>query len=92
MVDKKIIYVLEGAWNTEETDGCEVIKVSNDLDLLKNMLSKIIENKADDYVPYWSRENTYITEDIMEFGYDIRDEFGGWAAFYITEHEVCLEK
>lgn len=85
-----VLYVLEGAWNTDSDDGCKVIGVAEDRENLQDKLELIAGSQAGKYVMghAWTGEN----EERGERYYEIRDDTGSWAKFYITEHYVDISE
>lgn len=85
-----MIYVLEGAWNTKNSDGCQVLCVSDDILPLRKRLDVIAENKAKDFVH--DEMEGELSEDIGDRSYEVRDEVMGWACFYITEQKASISE
>lgn len=82
------VYVLAGVWNHEDYDGTEVIDVSEDFEKLHEKIEEIKENFAADYLP---RTQGNLTEEKGERYYEVTDENGAYAKFYITEHYIDSE-
>lgn len=85
-----VLYVLEGAWNTNSNDGCKVIGVAEDRENLQDKLELIAGSQAEEYVMghVWDG----ISEERGERHYELRDDTGTWAKFYITEHYVDISE
>lgn len=84
------MYVLEGAWNTGSVDGCQVLGESEDREVLQDKLGQIAESRAGEYVMghVWRDE----CEEKGERHYEIRDDTGSWARFYVTEHYADISE
>ena len=82
------VYVLAGVWNHEDYDGTEVIDVSEDFEKLHEKIEEIKKNFAADYLP---RTQGNLTEEKGERYYEVTDENGAYAKFYITEHYIDSE-
>lgn len=86
---KIVLYVLHGAWNTEEYDGCSVLGVSEQIESLEKKLREIAANHASEYVV------VPLCTACQEYGerhYEISGSNGRYAKFYITEHWVELSE
>lgn len=79
------IFILSGAWNQSELDGTTVIGISTEMAKLINKLADISSNHAASYL-----SNTYgkLEENISERFYEVMDQAGAWAKFYLTEHFI----
>ena len=44
------MYALEGAWNTGSVDGCQVLGIAEDKEVLQDILGLIAESQAGEYV------------------------------------------
>lgn len=84
------MYVLEGAWNTKNSDGCQVLGVSDDILPLRKRLDGIAESKAKEFVH--DEMEGELSEDIGDRSYEVRDEVMGWACFYITEQKAYISE
>ena len=86
---KILLYVLSGSWNHSEFDGTGVLGVSEDIELLQKKLDEVANNLAGDYL-----HNTYggLTVEKGERHYEVTDEAGAYAKFYITEHYVEISE
>lgn len=84
------MYVLEGAWNTGSVDGCQVLGIAEDKEVLQDILGLIAESQAGEYVMghVWDG----ISEERGERHYEIRDDTGSWAQFNVTEHNVNISE
>lgn len=87
---KILLYVLEGAWNTQDADGSIVVGVSEDKELLIEKLDQIEKNKAVDYLQDGLSEK--VEEERWDRMYEVRDEEAGWARFCITEHYLEISE
>lgn len=85
---KILIYVLYGMWNTSETDGVVVIKVSVDVEPLIKKLDEIADNQANEYVEM----HGYIHEERGKRYYEAVDASGKYVKFYITEQQLELSE
>lgn len=85
---KILLYVLHGAWDTQGTDGVEVIGVSENIEPLQKKLEKIADSQAKDYIKTYGEEE----EERGERYYEIIDALGEYAKFYITEHYVDISE
>lgn len=85
-----MMYVLEGAWNTKSSDGCQVLGVSDDILPLRRRLEEIAESKAKEFV--CNEMEGELSEDMGDRSYEVRDEVMGWACFYITEHKASVSE
>ena len=81
-----LIYVLHGAWYTQDTDGAEVLGVSEDIAPLTRELDRIADTKARDYVEM----SGHLQEERGDRYYEAVD--GGWryAKFHISEHWLVI--
>lgn len=81
------LYVLHGAWGTQTEDSQEVLGVSAEIQPLEEKLSKIANNRAEDYIG-----ETYgdTIEDQTDRSYTLTDSIGEYTNFFITEHQVEL--
>lgn len=86
---KIVLYALHGAWNTPDYDGVTVLKVADDVDNLKKILEAIASSHASDYIPDALCD---FSEERGERHYEVSDDNGVWAKFYITEHYVELSE
>ena len=84
------MYVLEGSWNTKNSDGCQVLGVSDDILPLRKRLDGIAESKAKEFVH--DEMEGELSEDIGDRSYEVRDEVMGWACFYITEQKASISE
>lgn len=83
------VYVLHGYWNTLDFDGVKIVKASYELASIEKALEKIVESNAAWYV--------HLTDGNWEgIGgerfYEIVNENGEYAKFYITEEVVDYEE
>lgn len=87
---RTVLYVLEGAWNTGSIDGCQVLGISEDREVLQDKLELVAGSRAEEYVMghVWNG----INEERGERHYEIIDDTGSWAKFYITEHYVDISE
>ncbi|HBA46556.1 MAG TPA: hypothetical protein DCZ91_01895 [Lachnospiraceae bacterium] len=87
---KIVLYALEGAWNTGSVDGCQVLAIDENKEVLQNRLGLIAESQAGEYVMghVWDG----ISEERRERHYEIRDDTGSWAQFNVTEHNVDISE
>lgn len=78
------MYVLYGHWNTEDTDGVQVVSISYDFEKVKQKLEKIAENKASELVSFPYDMSIVVQTERM---FEMQDEVlaGTYAKFYITE-------
>lgn len=86
---KIVLYVLHGAWNTEDYDGCSVLGVSEEIEPLEKKLKEITTNHASEYaqIPLCTA-----CQEKGERHYEISGCNGRYAKFYITEHYVELSE
>lgn len=82
------IYILHGYWNTGSTDGAKIIKAAYEPDPVIELLNKIADSKASDYVELCG----YLQEDRGEGHYEVINASGKYAKFYITEEIVDYER
>lgn len=82
---KIVLYVLFGAWNHIDYDGTGVLGVSEDIEPLREKMKKISESQAGEYL-----HDTYgeFREDLGDRHYEVTDEDGNYAKFYIAEQYV----
>lgn len=85
---KILMYVLHGMWNTEYDDGCFVVKVSADPEVLEKELEKIADSHAGEYVKI---PDNNVTQKREKRYYSISANFiFADAEFRITEQYVEL--
>lgn len=86
---KILLYVLAGSWNHSEFDGNGVLGISEDVKTLEKKLDELANNFAGDYL-----YKTYgrLTFEKGERYYEVMDEDGAYAKFYITEHHVEISE
>lgn len=90
MEDRKILlYVLHGAWNAEDFDGCSVLGMSEEIESLESKLKEIAVNHASEYVQI---PLCTASQEKGERHYEISGCCGRYAKFYITEHYVELSE
>ena len=77
------MYVLEGSWNTKNSDGCQVLGVSDDILPLRKRLDGIAESKAKEFVH--DEMEGELSEDIGDRSYEVRDEVMGLFLYHRTE-------
>lgn len=84
-----VLYVLSGAWSTQDYDGSSVLAVSEEKEPLEEMLKQIASNYASEYVniPLCTAQ-----QECGERHYEISGCEGRWAKFYITEHYVEISE
>lgn len=82
------IYILHGYWNTPDTDGVQIIKVSYDAKAVEQRLSEIAESNASEFVSLTEENWQAVGGDRH---YEITDEVGNYAKFYITEEVADYE-
>lgn len=85
---KVMMYVLHGAWDKLDSDGVEVLEVSEKIEPLLKKLEQIADSKAKDYVDMCG----YISEERGERYYEAVNVSGKYAKFYITEHYVEISE
>lgn len=85
---KVMMYVLHGAWDKLDSDGVEVLEVSEKIEPLLKKLEQIADSKAKDYVDMCG----YISEERGERYYEAANVSGKYAKFYITEHYVEISE
>lgn len=81
-----LIYVLHGAWHTQDTDGAEVLGVSGEIGPLLGKLRGIAGMKAGGYVEL----RGHVREEHGERYYEATDGDGRYAGFYITEEHLRI--
>lgn len=87
--DEEVLYILHGYWSTPDSDGVKIIKVSRELASAQEMLDKIAENKAKDYINLCEE----IQEEYGDRYYEVFNlQDGSYAKFYITEEEISNEE
>ena len=79
-----LIYVLHGAWQTQDTDGAGVLGVSEKIETLLEKLHGIAGMKAGDYVEL----RGHVREEHGERYYEAVDGDGRYAKFYIVEQSL----
>lgn len=79
-----LIYVLHGAWQTQDTDGAGVLGVSEEIETLLEKLHGIAGMKAGDYVELCG----HVREEQGERYYEAVDGDGRYAKFYIVEQSL----
>lgn len=84
---KILVYVLHGAWGTQEEDSQEVLGVSAETQALEEKLGQIAKSKAKDYIGETYGETM---EDQTDRSYTLTDSIGEYANFCITEHEMDI--
>lgn len=80
------IYVLHGAWHSQDTDGAEVLGVSEEIGPLLGRLDRIADTEAEGYVEMQG----HVQEERGERYYEAVDGGGRYAKFYITEHTLRI--
>lgn len=83
------IYILHGYWNTPDYDGIKIVATSYEFNEVKKALDKIVESNASEFVN--------LTEDNWEAAggdrfYEIIDDAGNYAKFYITKEVADYEE
>lgn len=86
---KIVVYVLHGFWKNELTNACAVVDVSIDLEAVLKKLDEIAESKAREYAKV--QEGKAEEERGFRY-YEIWDENGQSAKFYITEQYLELSQ
>lgn len=81
-----LIYVLHGAWHTQDTDGAEVLGVSGETGPLLGKLRGIAGMKAGGYVEL----RGHVREEHGERYYEATDGDGRYAGFYIMEEHLRI--
>lgn len=77
------IYILYGTWGNNETDGTDVLMVSDSAKPLEKRLEEIAGSNADGFL--------YEPDEDRGFWYyEASDYNGGYAKFYITEKDLDL--
>lgn len=76
-----LIYVLHGAWHTQDTDGAGVLGVSEEIGPLLGKLHEIAGMKAGGCVELYG----HVREEHGERYYEAMDGDGRYAEFYIVE-------
>lgn len=89
MDKKEMVYVLHGYWNTPDTDGVKIIKVSRNTEVVEKRLGEIIESNASEFVNLL--EDNWEAVGGERF-YEITDNDGNYAKFYITEEVIENEE
>ena len=86
---KEKVYILHGYWNTPDTDGVQIIKVSHDIKEVEKRLNEIVESNATEFVSLLEENWKACGGDRF---YEITDSDGNYAKFYITEEVVEYER
>lgn len=81
-----LIYVLHGAWHTEDTDGTGVLGVAEEIEPLLGKLHEIAAMKAKGYV----KLRNHAREEHGERYYEAMDGEGRYAKFYIMEEPLHI--
>ena len=81
-----LIYVLHGAWHTQDTDGVEVLGVSGEIGPLLGKLRGIAGMKAGGYVEL----RGHVREEHGERYYEAMDGDGRYARFYVVEEHLHI--
>lgn len=86
MEKKNTVFILHGYWNTPDTDGVAIVKVSPTIGPAQKALDQIAENKAGEYIEMYG----YLKEDKGGRRYEVTNG-EKYAKFYITEEVVDYE-
>lgn len=81
-----LIYVLHGAWHTQDTDGAGVLGVSEEIEPLLGKLHEIASLKAGGCVELCG----HVREEHGERYYEAMDGDGRYAEFYIVEQYLHI--
>lgn len=82
------IYILYGYWDTGRADGSKIIKVAYEPEPVIELLNKIADSKAGDYIGLYG----HLQEDRGERHYKVVNVSGKYANFYIAEEVADYEK
>ena len=82
------LFILHGYWNTSDTDGVSVLGAGPNIGPLQEKLQEIKSNNAADFVKLHDGELEISESNCM---YEVIDEYGGYAKFYITEEEIPIK-
>lgn len=83
------LFVLAGCWECPDDIGVTVVAISSDEKQLIDMLDKIAETKAKEYV---SIEGDALMEEHTDTKYEISGSTSGNARFYITEEPAVINE
>lgn len=83
-----LIYVLHGAWQTQDTDGAGVLGVSDEIETLLEKLHGIAGIRAGGYVEL----RGHVREEHGERYYEAMDGDGRYAKFYIVEQPLHVSR
>ena len=81
-----LIYVLHGAWHTEDTDGTGVLGVAEETGPLLGKLHGIADRKAEGYVELCG----HVWEEHGERYYEAMDGDGRYARFCVVEEHLHI--
>ncbi len=86
--ERNALYVLHGYWNTPDADGVKIVAMAYEPEKIEKKLAEIAENEADDYVNLTYGKWEAVAGDRF---YEITNEDGSYAKFYITKEAVKYE-